>query len=184
MSNTLKIEKKIIDFFTMERVFKDLHDVRNIKFQIILARNLKKINDELDVIRKKSEMTDDFRKLLQEEDLIKRKYADKVEGTDEPIIVTEEINGENRSHYEVADEQMEAMRKEIEGFWNDEEHKAEFDSYRKTIAEYQKYITEETISIPLVKFPFDAIDQNYFNNEDNVNVSNAFAKVAEELIEI
>ena len=181
MASTLKIEKKIIEFFAMEKVFQELQKVPGLKFQIILSRNLKKLGDELDVIRKKSEASDEFKKLISDEDAVKREYAKK-DKDGKPKVITKEDNGETRHSYDVDEKDFKKLDKAITEFWEKEENKKTFDEHKTKLEEYRKYITEESISLELVKFPAECINDNFFLESENLRLSNSFAFIAEELV--
>lgn len=177
-----KITKKAIEFFQMEDAMSQVSNAPGFKFQILLAKNLKVLKAEVDLIREKSKFCDEFAAADKLAEEIKRKYSNR-DAKGEPIILSEYQNGQMVSKYDIPADKNEEFEKEIIAFWEAPEPLEAKNKQEAIFKEYDKFLKEEDITLELFTIPTSCIPVEYFDKDTNIPVMQYFVSTSMELFE-
>ena len=177
-----KITKKAIDFFSMESAIKAVSDAPGFKFQIPLARNEKRLKEELEVIREKSKQCAEFEEAQKGAEEIRKKFSDKNDdGT--PKIISEMSNGRPIQRYDIPEEKLEELKAEFEKYWDEDLPKEAREKQQKIYEDYNEYITNEDITLDLFTIALNDVPEAYFAKEEHKDKLKEFISTCLDLIE-
>lgn len=177
-----KLVKKAIELFNMEAAMNAVIKAPGFLFQIRLAKNLKALKDELDIIREKSKQCEEFEKAQEKANELKKSFA-ALDKKGNPKIITENLNGRTVQRYDVPEDKMEELEKAHQEFWDEEENKLAREKQDQIYKEYDEFIKNEDIEITLFTIPASAAPEVYFNDENHKEALQYFANTCFELIE-
>ena len=177
----VKINKSIVELFELEALLMKLDKAPSFRFQIVLAKNLKTISEETNLIREKGKMPDDLKTILNKENDVKAGFANK---DDDGLPSTvESMDGDRMvKNYDIPEEKHEELEVALKEFWAKDGNKEAREAATKLLEDYMKYVNTERIDLELHVFPSEDSIGSYF--VDNLELLRHFANIAEEIIDL
>ena len=176
------LTKKAIELFQMQDALKKVSEAPGFKFQILIAKNIKALENELELIREKSKPCPEFEKAQEAVEELKKSFANRdKEGN--PIIIQEKVGEQILNRYDLTDEKLAELETAHDAFWK-EENWAEARAKQDVIyAEYDTFIKNEDIVVTLFTIPESCVPEDYFNKEQNTAKLKYFIGVCMDLVE-
>jgi len=175
------ITKKIKEFLDMEIGLQRVSDAPGFKFSISVAQNIKILSAELEVIKTKGSKCEEWTKEEMEINKIQVKYAKKDIGGN-PVIITEPYGEYFLHKYDILEDKAKEFREEYEALTSLKRHKDAMKKQKEIEEQYNKFITEEEITISLHEIPDSCVPLAYFDCEEHVPALKAFVSSCIDII--
>lgn len=171
----VKVAGSFLKLFNIEYGIKGIANTPGMRVQVISAKNLKIIAQELDPIREKIKYSEEFQEILNKSETVKQSYATKDEAGEATLTA-------DKTAYIVSDDNLEPLKIALQDFWKEEENAKAKDERDALEKEYEGFINNEECEVTLYAYPEECLPEEFLSKEENLEVTRIFVQTCTDLI--